>query len=89
MVPELSGDSDTQYFDVIEDEKEKPESFVPPRVSRSVLMLSVALHWPCVYVQVVHVIHAQLESGSLIWTSCLPCKKDVVGIYDLIVQPSV
>ena len=33
VVPELSSDVDTQYFDVIDDEKEKPESFSTPRVS--------------------------------------------------------
>ena len=32
VVPELNGDMDTQYFDVIDDEKEKPESFSTPRV---------------------------------------------------------
>lgn len=34
VVPELKGDMDTQYFDVIEDEKEKPESFATPRVRK-------------------------------------------------------
>lgn len=33
VVPELEGDMDTQYFDVIDDEKEKPDSFATPRVS--------------------------------------------------------
>lgn len=33
VVPELEGDMDTQYFDVIDDEKEKPDSFSTPRVS--------------------------------------------------------
>lgn len=33
VVPELSSDVDTQYFDVIDDEKDKPESFSTPRVS--------------------------------------------------------
>ena len=35
VVPELNSDVDTQYFDVIDDEKEKPESFTTPRVSGS------------------------------------------------------
>ena len=35
VVPELTGDTDTQYFDVIDDEKEKPESFATPRVSQN------------------------------------------------------
>ena len=33
VVPELQSDIDSQYFDVIDDEKEKPESFATPRVS--------------------------------------------------------
>ena len=33
VVPELKSDVDTQYFDVIDDEKEKPETFATPRVS--------------------------------------------------------
>ena len=33
VVPELSSDIDTQYFDVIDDEKDKPDSFSTPRVS--------------------------------------------------------
>ena len=33
VVPELKSDVDTQYFDVLEDEKEKPDSFATPRVS--------------------------------------------------------
>ncbi len=45
VVPELRGDSDTQYFDVIEDEKEKPESFVPPRVSRCVTAVIPSSPW--------------------------------------------
>ena len=32
VVPELSSDVDTQYFDVIDDEKDRPESFSTPRV---------------------------------------------------------
>ena len=32
VVPELKSEVDTQYFDVIEDEKEKPDSFAVPRV---------------------------------------------------------
>jgi len=31
VVPELKSDVDTQYFDVLEDEKEKPDSFATPR----------------------------------------------------------
>ena len=37
VVPELEGDMDTQYFDVIDDEKDKPVSFAPPRVSPPLL----------------------------------------------------
>ena len=33
VVPELKSDVDTQYFDVIDDEKDRPESFATPRVS--------------------------------------------------------
>ena len=33
VVPELKSDVDTQYFDVLDDEKEKPETFATPRVS--------------------------------------------------------
>ena len=33
VVPELTGDLDTQYFDVIDDEKEKADTFATPRVS--------------------------------------------------------
>ena len=33
VVPELKSDIDTQYFDVIEDEKDKVDSFPTPRVS--------------------------------------------------------
>ena len=32
VVPELKGDMDTQYFDVIDDEKDKADSFATPRV---------------------------------------------------------
>ena len=33
VVPELKSDVDTQYFDVLDDEKEKPETFATARVS--------------------------------------------------------
>ena len=33
VVPELHGDTDTQYFDVIDDEKDKVDNFATPRVS--------------------------------------------------------
>ena len=33
MVPELKGDMDTQYFDVLDDDKDKVETFATPRVS--------------------------------------------------------
>ena len=33
VVPELEGDMDTQYFDVIDEDKDKPDSFAAPRVS--------------------------------------------------------
>ena len=33
VIPELKSDTDTQYFDVIDDEKDKPDSFATPRVS--------------------------------------------------------
>ncbi len=33
VVPELKGDMDTTYFDVIDDEKDKTDSFAEPKVS--------------------------------------------------------
>ena len=33
VVPELKGDMDTTYFDVIDDEKDKTDSFAAPKVS--------------------------------------------------------
>lgn len=35
VVPELNGDTDTTYFDVIDDEKDKVENFATPRVSEA------------------------------------------------------
>lgn len=35
VVPELEGDMDTQYFDVIDEDKDRPDTFAAPRVSSS------------------------------------------------------
>ena len=43
VVPELNSDVDTQYFDVIDDEKDKPESFTIPRVSSSFENTAISL----------------------------------------------
>ena len=37
VVPELKGDMDTQYFDVIEDEKDKVDNFPTPHVREAVM----------------------------------------------------
>ena len=50
VVPELQSDIDSQYFDVIDDEKEKPESFATPRVSggvEGVKVVQYARHCVC------------------------------------------